>query len=796
MGSSLPKCTQMLLAFGLASSLFLPAAASAQSTFETSPIDSLDTWPHGWWTSVAIDANGVSHVAYSEQGISTTSYYLVYATNATGTWVNTPVPGSNGLDAQIYPSIALGPDGYPRIAYYDGRAGNLKLITKSAVGWSTPEVVEPYFNSGQYPHLVIDGTGGLHISMFRALGGTPDAPIGGLYYAHKAPGSTWHIEKVYELDNPPNSSPITNWCIGAINDIALLPDGTPHILFSAQAIYGGIETPFVGIARPPGNTLLCPDRWCFEVPDWRQVNDAALRIESDGTSDMAFTHNDTCFFQTQTAGVWQPPEVMGLGAKLVYSGPTPSNVMALAQRDNGLAIAYARNADIQLIKRGAFWSTQTAYLGSIEGYMSAALDPNHWAAITFKNYRGWYTTELAPSGGSGGGSGCPFVDVYTGTGWQPGNSILGRSTDGSYVTDMYHLEQAPSASDARVTLRLREDEQEVTKLNNVSLLVVDHSPGTHAMAIDGSIVLGHPSGPIRIAASDGSDVTAMLSRKDGILYQGGSADALILDGLREGGATLFEGDPSGKTRAGAGGHDDMRLPSSSDSDILKTTGIRIDRFDGQGRWVELRRIYPREYSSSFAFSSQGAERLRIVFLDRHDIDYLVSFQPARETPRISRLGPARAEHSRLGDVTADLEQRTSRVTELKPGDRLTLEFSTPPEPEVGLVRDYFLKSSGVYTSLGPVGNEQRAILQNYPNPFAGSTSIHFSAPARGCALLEVYDIFGRRIRTLVNDARGSGDRTVVWDGRDARGMRMKRGVYLSRLSVDGRVYEAKMLLMP
>ncbi|MEP0547150.1 MAG: FG-GAP-like repeat-containing protein [Rhodothermales bacterium] len=72
---------------------------------------------------------------------------------------------------------------------------------------------------------------------------------------------------------------------------------------------------------------------------------------------------------------------------------------------------------------------------------------------------------------------------------------------------------------------------------------------------------------------------------------------------------------------------------------------------------------------------------------------------------------------------------------------------------------------------------------SYPNPFAERTMIPYHLGQAGPVSLAVYDLLGRRVRTLVDAARPAGSHTATWDGRDASGRRLSAGVYLYRLEV-------------
>jgi len=72
-------------------------------------------------------------------------------------------------------------------------------------------------------------------------------------------------------------------------------------------------------------------------------------------------------------------------------------------------------------------------------------------------------------------------------------------------------------------------------------------------------------------------------------------------------------------------------------------------------------------------------------------------------------------------------------------------------------------------------------LVSQPNPFRESTEIKFSL-ARGSAVnLEIYDLAGRKVRSLQAGDLGAGDHQVRWDGRNEAGRRVASGVYFARL---------------
>jgi len=75
--------------------------------------------------------------------------------------------------------------------------------------------------------------------------------------------------------------------------------------------------------------------------------------------------------------------------------------------------------------------------------------------------------------------------------------------------------------------------------------------------------------------------------------------------------------------------------------------------------------------------------------------------------------------------------------------------------------------------------------QCYPNPFNPSTRIEFSIPQAARVRLDVYDVHGRLVATLVDRQSAPGMQSVVWNGRDRNGAGVASGVYFYRLTLPG-----------
>lgn len=88
-----------------------------------------------------------------------------------------------------------------------------------------------------------------------------------------------------------------------------------------------------------------------------------------------------------------------------------------------------------------------------------------------------------------------------------------------------------------------------------------------------------------------------------------------------------------------------------------------------------------------------------------------------------------------------------------------------------------------------------ALEQNYPNPFNPSTNISFSLPDAAEVTLEIYNVLGQKIVTLVNANYEAGEHIVEWDGRNAAGSAVSSGIYFYRLTAGTAVTSKKMMLL-
>jgi len=87
------------------------------------------------------------------------------------------------------------------------------------------------------------------------------------------------------------------------------------------------------------------------------------------------------------------------------------------------------------------------------------------------------------------------------------------------------------------------------------------------------------------------------------------------------------------------------------------------------------------------------------------------------------------------------------------------------------------------------------LSQNYPNPFNPTTEIRYEVPFRDVVSLNIYNLRGELIRSLMTGIYNPGYYSVTWNAKNDRGVDVASGVYIYRLETGDRSISKKMMLM-
>jgi hypothetical protein len=137
-------------------------------------------------------------------------------------------------------------------------------------------------------------------------------------------------------------------------------------------------------------------------------------------------------------------------------------------------------------------------------------------------------------------------------------------------------------------------------------------------------------------------------------------------------------------------------------------------------------------------------------------------------------------------------------------------------PAVGMSHDLYLENGGFYwfggdpranfglrltgtlNPLAVAGERAPGVMlaPPQPNPFRDEVAIAFTTGRRGAVRLDVLDVAGRRVRSLLNEVTDPGHHTLSWSRRDDAGRAVRAGVYLVRLESAGTVALRRVVVTP
>ena len=86
-------------------------------------------------------------------------------------------------------------------------------------------------------------------------------------------------------------------------------------------------------------------------------------------------------------------------------------------------------------------------------------------------------------------------------------------------------------------------------------------------------------------------------------------------------------------------------------------------------------------------------------------------------------------------------------------------------------------------------------LKNYPNPFNPTTKIAFEIGESGKTKVEVFNVKGQKIKTLLNEKMEIGKHSVMWNGNDSNNKRVSSGMYFYKVTVNGNQKTNKMIML-
>jgi len=91
--------------------------------------------------------------------------------------------------------------------------------------------------------------------------------------------------------------------------------------------------------------------------------------------------------------------------------------------------------------------------------------------------------------------------------------------------------------------------------------------------------------------------------------------------------------------------------------------------------------------------------------------------------------------------------------------------------------------------------ENFVLYPNYPNPFNPTTTIRYNIPNKEFVNITIYDMLGRQVKTLMDQAQDAGYRSVIWNATNDYGKPVSAGIYLYQIQAGEYISTKKMVLL-
>ncbi len=242
----------------------------------------------------------------------------------------------------------------------------------------------------------------------------------------------------------------------------------------------------------------------------------------------------------------------------------------------------------------------------------------------------------------------------------------------------------------------------------------------------------------------------------------------------------------------------LSLESSHTADRVNMVGVEPDASDGADRY-DFSEPPPFDKYVSLAFMRTESDSHRELLAGDIRSDsatgWLFDMLVRGNTGEAAHLSMADCEDLSEHLQVYLVDPESGSAYRLHPDRRLIL----PQVPTVsGVVYQLAVGSEAFVRDLNATPTtmpDDFALDQNYPNPFNPSTSIRFALPAPQRVRLDVLNILGQRVVTLIDRQLSAGVHTILWDGRNGDGEPVASGVYFYRLDTDGFAASRKMILL-
>ena len=246
-----------------------------------------------------------------------------------------------------------------------------------------------------------------------------------------------------------------------------------------------------------------------------------------------------------------------------------------------------------------------------------------------------------------------------------------------------------------------------------------------------------------------------------------------------------------------------RLSTVSDIPHTGNYALAMGRaFDAGGNGVNALDLH-------LDLSAQNQAELRFFLRDEDDDSdggdvLLFSDDGGKSFAFAFALDPRLRPNSVYSEIAIDIDS-LAQVLSISLSDKFVIRFQQrgqydfdPSFRRDGFLIDDIRVSNPSITSVeteSPVIPSNFSLLQNYPNPFNPETLIQYEVPAEQRIAIDIFDILGNHVRTLVNEIQQPGIHTAVWNGTNDNGFPVSSGVYLYKMQAQKKFSKTRKMIL-
>lgn len=149
----------------------------------------------------------------------------------------------------------------------------------------------------------------------------------------------------------------------------------------------------------------------------------------------------------------------------------------------------------------------------------------------------------------------------------------------------------------------------------------------------------------------------------------------------------------------------------------------------------------------------------------------------------------------LGNLEIELDYNPSRVSRRKPYSQLQIAVTPLKHPYAKKYKEFTIFDLSNTSNNDRVGNLVVSNVDNIPNPFNPTTTLKYDLLVGGEIKINIYDLMGRKVRTLFDGVQEAGSKSILWDSTDDSGIQIGTGFYFYTIRTTSELKKGKMLFL-